>query len=57
MSNRQQNRQFDEAVRQIEKILRRKLDSVERRRFHDEVTRQGYTLQEIIDIGLAMFPK
>lgn len=57
MSNRQQNRQFDEAVRQIEKILRRTLDAVERRRLHDEVTRQGYTLQEIIDIGLAMFPK
>jgi hypothetical protein len=57
MSNREQNRQFEEAVRQIERVLRRKLDAAERRRLHDEVTRQGYTLQEIIDIGLAMFPK
>jgi hypothetical protein len=57
MSNREQNRQFEEAVWQIERVLRRKLDAAERRRLHDGVTRQGYTLQEIIDIGLAMFPK
>ncbi len=57
MSNREQNRQFDEAVRQIEKVLTRKLDAAERRRLHDEITRQDYDLQEIIEIGLAMFPK
>lgn len=57
MSNREQNRQFDEAVRQIEKVLTRKLDAADRRRLHDEVTRQHYDLQEIIEVGLAMFPK
>jgi hypothetical protein len=57
MSNREQNREFDEAVRRIGRVLRRELDAAERRRLHDEITGRGYTLQEMIDIGLAMFPK
>jgi hypothetical protein len=57
MSNREQNRQFGEAVRQIENVLRRKLDAADRRRLHDEITGHRYTMQEIIDIGLAMFAR
>jgi hypothetical protein len=56
MTNRDQNRQFEEAVRQIDKVLGRKLSSIERRRLHDEITGHHYTMQEIIEIGLAMFP-
>lgn len=65
MTNRDQNRQFDEAVRLIEVELRlggasgkhRKLTAAERRRLHDEITGRGHTIDQIVDIGLAMFPR
>jgi len=57
VTNRDQNRQFDEAVRLIEVELRRELTASERRRLHDEISRHGYTIDEIVDIGLAMFPR
>lgn len=57
MTNRDQNRQFDEAVRLIEVELRRKMTAAERRRLHDEITGRGHTIDEIVDIGLAMFPR
>jgi hypothetical protein len=57
VTNRDQNRQFQEAVRLIEVELRRKLTAGERRRLHDEITEHGHTIDEIVDIGLAMFPR
>jgi len=55
--NKQQNRQFREGIRRIQRALGRKLSFAERRRLHDEVTKGDYTLHEIIDIGLGMFRK
>jgi hypothetical protein len=58
MNNRRQNREFDEAVRRIEVILQRKLFKNDRRRLHDEITRQGLkTIDEIVDWGRALFPE
>jgi hypothetical protein len=66
LTNRDQKRQFDEAVRRIEAELRkgpnadrhRKLSAAERRRLHDEITGQRLTdIDEIKDWGLAMFPR
>ena len=59
MTNRQQKRQFDEAVRRLEAILgREKLSKEERRRLHDEITKQGIkTIDEIVDWGRALFPR
>jgi len=65
VTNRDQNRQFDEAVRLIEVELAvggasakdRKLTAGDRRRLHDKITGHRYTIDEIVDIGLAMFPR
>jgi RHS repeat-associated protein len=54
--NRQENRQFREAVKQIERALGGKElrpDQIDQ--LHREISKQGYTLQEIIDLGIAMF--
>jgi hypothetical protein len=58
LNNREQNRKFDEAVRRIEAILNRKLSKDDRRRLHDEITRQGLkAIDEIVDWGRALFPE
>jgi hypothetical protein len=58
MNNKEQKRQFEEAVRRLERILHRKFSYDDRRRLHDEITRQGLkTVDEIVDWGLAVFPK
>jgi hypothetical protein len=58
VNNRQQNRQFEEAIRRIEAVLGRPLSKDERRRLHDEITRQRVqTIDEIVDWGLALFPE
>jgi hypothetical protein len=57
VDNRQQNRRFREAIRQIERAVGRKLSFTERRRLHDEITKGDYTLREIIDLGSGMFRK
>jgi RHS repeat-associated protein len=54
-SNVVQNRQFDEAVRQIEKHCGRPLTKDERRRLHDIITKQGFGLDEIVQIGVGEF--
>jgi hypothetical protein len=56
MSNREQNRQFAEAVRQLEDRLQRKLSPDEIRRLHDEISGEGLTtVEEIVEWGLALF--
>jgi hypothetical protein len=57
VTNRDQNRQFAEAVRRIETELGRKLASSEKRRLHDEINGHGLELEEIVDWGCAMFPR
>ena len=53
-SNVVQNRQFKEAVRQIESRCG-KLSDDQKRRLHDEITRGGFSLPEIVEIGVGMF--
>lgn len=56
MSNREQNRQFAEAVRQIEKKLGRDLSDDDKRRLHDEISGEGLTtIDEIVDWGISLF--
>jgi len=57
LTNRDQKRQFDEAVRRIEDELGRKLNAADRRRLHDEITGHRLTNEEIKDWGLAMFAR
>src|SRR5579859_1898956 len=55
MSNREQNRQFAEAIRQIEQKLGRGLSRDEQRMLHDEISGQNLkTLAEIVEWGLAL---
>ena len=39
----------------IEKRCGRKLDPDEQRQLHDEITKGGYSPDEIIEIGVGMF--
>lgn len=56
MSNREQNRQFAEAVRQIEMKLGRDLSDDDKRRLHDEISGEGLTtIDEIVDWGISLF--
>jgi len=55
LGNRDQNRQFRDAVREIERILGRQLTITEWDRLHREVTGMGYSYGTIIQVGLAMF--
>jgi hypothetical protein len=55
MSNRDQNRQFRDAVREIERILRHRLTITEVDRLHREVSGMGYSFGTIVQVGLAMF--
>ena len=55
MSNRDQNRQFRDAVREIERILGRQLTDSEWDQLHREVSGMGYSYGTIVQVGLAMF--
>ncbi len=57
MTNRDENAEFDEAVRRIEGRLGRKLEKDERQRLHREVSGEHYSLAEIVDVGFALFPE
>lgn len=54
-NNRQQNRQFKEAVRRIERDLGKKLSRDQIQQLHREISKQGFTLEEIIETGLGLF--
>jgi len=55
MSNREQNRQFAEAVHQLESVLGRNLSLDEIRRLHDEISGQSLkTIEEIVEWGRAL---
>jgi hypothetical protein len=55
LGNREQNRQFRAAVREIERILGRELRDTEWERLHREVSKQDYSFKVIIEIGVGMF--
>jgi len=53
--NRDQNREFEEAVRRIEKHCGFALTKDQRRWLHDEITGGNYTIDEIVQIGIDWF--
>jgi hypothetical protein len=53
--NRIQNKQFTDAIREIEKLIGRKLSKREVRRLHDAISGQNYSYHEIIEEGLKEF--
>lgn len=55
MSNRDENRQFRDAVRELERLLGRKLQKRERSRLHREISGMKYSFDTIVQIGVAMF--
>jgi primosomal protein N'' len=55
VSNKDQNRQFRDAVREVERILERQLTATERDRLHREVSGMGFSFDTIVQVGLAMF--
>jgi hypothetical protein len=55
IGNQSENKQFADAVRQVEKELQRRLSRGEQRRLHDAISGEGLTFQEIIEVGLGLF--
>jgi len=55
MTNRDENREFYEAVRRVQAILGRKLRRDEIQRLHREITDLGLDLEGIVETGLSMF--
>jgi hypothetical protein len=56
MSNREQNRQFDEAFRQLQMKFENKLTPEDKRRLHDEISGKGLeTVDDIVQWGEALF--
>jgi N12 class adenine-specific DNA methylase len=54
-NNQAQNGQFEDAVKQIEKRIGRKLKNDEIRRLYKAISGQGYDFHEIVSIGVDMF--
>lgn len=50
-----QDKQFQDAVKEIEKQLGKPLSDKERRKLHDHISGQGYGYHEIIDEGYWLF--
>jgi hypothetical protein len=55
VTNRDQNRQFRDAIREIERQIERELEDEEWERLHREVSGMGFSFGTIVQIGLAMF--
>ena len=54
-NNEAQNAQFKDAVRAIERRIRRKLNKDEIRRLHEAISGEGYDFHDIISLGVDMF--
>ena len=54
-SNTDQNKQADDAKKEIEQNLGRKLSKDEKRRFHDHITGQRYNYHELVEEGYWLF--
>jgi len=55
LANREQNRQFRAAAREIERILGRRLTRKERELLHREISKQHHSFDVIVGIGIGMF--
>jgi hypothetical protein len=56
-NNEAQNKQFNDAVQEIQRKIGRKLTDGERQRLHHEISGQDFSYQEIVEHGVAMFRK
>lgn len=56
-NNQAQNKQFDDACKEIEKQIGRKLSKDDRRKLHDEITGQDMGFQDLVQHGVSMFKK
>jgi hypothetical protein len=56
-TNTAQNKQFDGAVKQIEKEIDKKLTMKERDELHRTISKQSYEYWEIVDEGVGLFGK
>lgn len=54
-NNQAQNKQFADAVREIERRIGRRLSQDEIRRLHDAISVQDYGYHDIVEEGVAMF--
>lgn len=54
-NNQEQNRQFNGAVREIERAIGRKLNKDERQDLHNAITGMNYGYHEIVEEGLGLF--
>lgn len=54
-NNQAQNKQFADAIREIERRIGRKLSLDEIRRLHDAISGQGYGYHDIVEEGVGMF--
>jgi hypothetical protein len=55
IGNQSENKQFSDAVREIERRIQRKLSRSEQRRLHDEISGQQFDFHEIVEVGLSLF--
>ncbi|MBL7816714.1 MAG: hypothetical protein JNL70_16960 [Saprospiraceae bacterium] len=55
--NEAQNKQFNDAIQEIQRKIGRKLSDNERQRLHHEISGQNFSYKEIIEHGIAMFRK
>jgi RHS repeat-associated protein len=54
-NNQAQNKQFRDAVKDVEKQIGRKLSDTEKQQLHREISGQGYGYHDIVDTGVGMF--
>ncbi|MFO0174162.1 MAG: DUF4157 domain-containing protein, partial [Aphanizomenon sp.] len=54
-NNQAQNKQFADAIREIERRIGRKLSNGEIRRLHDAISGQDYGYHDIVEEGVEMF--
>ncbi|WTK82917.1 Hint domain-containing protein [Streptomyces sp. NBC_01511] len=53
--NQAENKEFKDALREIEQILGREITPAERRSLHDRITGQGYGYHRIVEEGRGLF--
>ena len=53
--NQVEDKQWKWILQQIARKLGRPLTKAEQRRLHNEISKQGYSVEEIVEIGISMF--
>jgi tRNA A37 N6-isopentenylltransferase MiaA len=54
-NNQSENRKFREAVRRIESETGHKLSKDDLQRLHRDISKQGLTMEEIVEWGVTLF--